>query len=317
MRPPGFWQHDGVIPRLLTPVSSLVAELTARRMEQPGWRAPVPVVCCGNASVGGTGKTTLALDLGTRLTRRGARVAFITRGYRSRSRRPSRVSLGHDATDVGDEAMLLSEVAPTFVGADRVASARAAVEAGATVLVMDDGLQNPGLVKDLSFLVIDGAAGFGNGRVLPGGPLREPVAACATRCHAAVLIGEDRGDVGTVLPASLAVLRARLQPEGPDLCGRRVVAFAGIGRPAKFFTTLQEAGADIVWHRGFPDHHAYHPAELRRLEKRAARLDAVLVTTPKDAVRLPRDWQAKVIVAGVSLAWAEESQIEKLLRSVA
>ena len=317
MRPPGFWQHDGVIPRLLTPISSLVAEFAARRMEQPGWRVPVPVVCCGNASVGGTGKTTLALDLGARLTRRGARVAFLTRGYRGQSRGTSRVSLGHDATDVGDEAMLLSEVAPTFVGADRAASARAAVEAGATVLVMDDGLQNPGLVKDLSFLVIDGAAGFANGRVLPAGPLREPVAACARRCHAAVLIGEDRGDVGTVLPARLAVLRARLQPEGLDLTGRRVVAFAGIGRPSKFFATLQEGGADIVWHRSFPDHHAYHPAELRRLEKRAARLDAVLVTTPKDAVRLPLEWQAKVIVVGVSLAWAEESQIETLLGSVA
>jgi tetraacyldisaccharide 4'-kinase len=317
MRPPGFWEHDGLIPRLLAPLSNLAAELTARRMAQPGWRVPVPVVCCGNASVGGTGKTTLALDLGVRLTRRGARVAFLTRGYRSRSHGTSRVSLGHDATDVGDEAMLLSEVAPTFVGADRVASARAAVAAGATVLVMDDGLQNPGLVKDLSFLVIDGAAGFGNGRVLPGGPLREPVAACARRCHAAILIGEDRGDVGTVLPASLAVLRARLQPQGPDLTRRRVVAFAGIGRPAKFFATLQEAGAEIAWHRGFPDHHAYHPAELRRLEKRAAKLDAVLVTTPKDAVRLPLDWQAKVLVAGVSLAWADDSHIETLLGSVA
>ncbi len=317
MRPPGFWQHDGLLPRLLAPISSLAAEFTARRMEQPGWRVPVPVVCCGNASVGGTGKTTLALDLGARLTRRGARVAFLTRGYRSRGRGTSRVAIGHDATDVGDEAMLLAEVAPTFVGADRVASARAAVAAGATVLVMDDGLQNPGLVKDLSFLVIDGAAGFGNARVLPGGPLREPVAACASRCHAAVLIGEDRGDVGVVLPATLPVLRARLQPKGPDVAGRRVLAFAGIGRPAKFFATLREAGADIAWHRGFADHHPYHPAELRRLEKRAAKLGAVLVTTPKDAARLPLDWQAKVIVVGISLVWAEEGQIEKLLDAVA
>ncbi len=317
MRPPAFWQHDGLLPRLLAPISSLVAEVTARRMEQPGWRAPVPVVCCGNPGVGGAGKTTLALDLGVRLTRRGARVAFLTRGYRGKSRGTSRVSLGHDATDVGDEAMLLSEVAPTFVGADRVATARAAVEAGATVLVMDDGLQNPGLVKDLCFLVIDGAAGFGNGRVLPGGPLREPVAACAHRCHAAVLIGDDRGDVGMALPARLAVLRARLQPDAPEVSGRRVVAFAGIGRPSKFFTTLEEAGADVVWRRGFPDHHAYHPAELRRLQKRADRLHATLITTPKDAVRLPLEWRADVMVAGVSLAWAEETQIETLLGSVA
>ena len=317
MRAPRFWQHDGVLPRLLSPVSALVAEITARRMAEPGWRPPIPVVCCGNVGVGGAGKTTLALDLGARLTRRGARVAFLTRGYRGRSRGTSRVSVGHDARDVGDEAMLLAEVAPTFVGADRVASARAAVDAGATVLVMDDGLQNPGLVKDLSFLVIDGVAGFGNRRVLPAGPLREPVAACARRCHAAVLIGEDGGDVGTTLPANMAVLRARLQPDATDVAGRRVLAFAGIGRPSKFFTTLQEAGADIAWQRGFPDHYAYHESELIRLQKRAARLDAVLVTTPKDAVRLPTEWRAQVMVVGVSLVWADEAQIETLLGGVA
>ena len=246
MRAPGFWQHDGVLARLLSPVSNLVADVTARRMAQPGWRAPVPVVCCGNVGVGGAGKTTLAIDLGQRLIARGAHVAFLTRGYRGRVTGVSRVTLGHEVKDVGDEAMLLGAIAPTFVGADRVASAKAAVEAGATVLVMDDGLQNPGLVKDLAFLVIDGVAGFGNGRVLPAGPLREPVAACAARCHAAVVIGEERVDIGALLPARLAVLGATLQPESPQLRGRRVVAFAGIGRPSKFFATLAEAGAIIV-----------------------------------------------------------------------
>ena len=316
MHAPRFWQHDGVLARLLSPLSGPVAELAARRMEHPGWRVPIPVVCCGNVGVGGAGKTTLALDLGQRLARRGARVAFLTRGYGGRVQNAARVTLGHEVRDVGDEALLLAAVATTFVGADRVASAKAAVRAGATVLVMDDGLQNPGLVKDLSLLVVDGVTGFGNGRVLPAGPLREPVAACAARCHAAVVIGREHPAIGSHLPASLPVLRATLQPRAAGLAGRRVLAFAGIGRPAKFFATLAEAGAEIAGQRGFPDHHVFHPAELRRLRRRAAKLGAVLVTTPKDAVRLPPEWRDQVQVAGVSLSWADEAQIERMLSEV-
>ena len=317
MRAPGFWQRDGLLSRLLAPFSGPVADATARRMAQPGWRPPVPVVCCGNPGVGGAGKTPLALDLGARLTRRGARVAFLTRGYGGRGQTAARVTLGHEVRDVGDEALLLAAVAPTFVGADRVASAKAAVEAGATVLVMDDGLQNPGLVKDLSFIVVDGAVGFGNGRVLPAGPLREPVAASAARCQAAIVIGDEHPSIGRLLPLHLPVLRATLRPEAPDLAGRRVLAFAGIGRPSKFFTTLAEAGAVLVGHRAFADHHRFHPAELRRLQRRAEKLDAVLVTTPKDAVRLPPEWLEVVHVADASLAWADETQIERLLSEVA
>ena len=317
MRAPRFWQHDGRLARLLAPLSGPVAELAARRMEQPGWRAPIPVVCCGNVGVGGAGKTTLALDLGQRLARRGARIAFLTRGYGGRVQKAARVTLGHEARDVGDEALLLAAVAPTFVGADRVASAKAAFQAGATVLVMDDGLQNPGLVKDLSFMVVDGVAGFGNGRVLPAGPLREPVAACAARCDAAIVIGPEHAAIGTHLPTSLPVLRAALRPEAPGMAGRRVLAFAGIGRPSKFFATLAEAGAEIAGHHSFADHHVFHPADLRRLHRRATKLGAVLVTTPKDAVRLPTEWRDRVEVAGVLLSWADETQIERMLSEVA
>ena len=317
MRAPAFWQHDGLIARLLSPLSRPVADMTARRMLQPGWRAPIPVVCCGNVGVGGAGKTTLALDLGKRLVRRGARVAFLTRGYGGRQRGTVRVLLGHEARDVGDEALLLAAVAPTFVGADRVASAKAAADAGATVLVMDDGLQNPGLVKDLSFLVVDGVAGFGNGRVLPAGPLREPVSAGATRCKAAIVIGKEHPAIGVALASTLPVLRATLRPEPTGLAGQRVLAFAGIGRPSKFFATLAEAGADIVGRRAFADHHIFHPTELRGLHRRATKLEAVLVTTPKDAVRLPPEWRPQVRVAGVRLDWADETQIETMLNEVA
>jgi tetraacyldisaccharide 4'-kinase len=309
----GFWQRDGLLPWLLAPVSRIVAGATARRVARPGWRAPVPVICCGNVGVGGAGKTTLALDLGERLTRRGAQVAFITRGYRGDAKGSLRVAPGHEAGLVGDEALLLAALAPTYVGADRAASAQLAVAAGATVLVMDDGLQNPGLIKDLSLLVVDGEVGFGNGRVLPAGPLREPVAAGAGRCQAALLIGEDRHGALAALPPGLPVLRARLRPEAPELAGRRVLAFAGIGRPSKFFTTVAEAGADVAGEQGFPDHHPFTQAEWDQLCARAAALGAELVTTPKDAVRLPPAWQARVLVAGVSLAWDGDAQIEGLL----
>jgi tetraacyldisaccharide 4'-kinase len=313
MYAPDFWARDGVLPRLLAPVSHLVAASTARRLARRGWRAPVPVVCCGNVTVGGSGKTTLALDLGARLLRRGARVAFLTRGYGGRVRAVVQVAPGDDAAQVGDEALLLAALAPTFVSADRAAGARAAVAAGATVLVMDDGLQNPGLVQDLPLLVIDGATGFGNGRVLPAGPLREPVATGAARCQAAVLIGADATHAAALLPPGLPVLRADLAPDAADLAGQRVLAFAGIGRPSKFFATLAQAGVQVVDQAAFPDHHPFRPAELQRLLRRAADLGAVLVTTPKDAVRLPPAIRDQVRVAGVSLLWADAAQIEWLL----
>ena len=316
MRAPAFWQTDGALPQLLAPISTIVEGATARRVARAGWRAPVPVVCCGNAGVGGAGKTTLALDLGARLLRRGARVAFLTRGYGGQVKQTVRVNDTHDAAAVGDEALLLAALAPVFVGANRAASAQAAVANGATVLVMDDGLQNPGLLKDLSFLVIDGMAGFGNGRVLPAGPLREPVHAAAARCRAAVLIGPDAGGAALALPASLPVLHATLRPDATGLAGSRVLAFAGIGRPAKFFATLVEAGAVLAGTRAFPDHHPFRPTELRRLARRAEALGAVLVTTPKDAARLPPEWRARVAVAGVSLSWADEAPLEALLGDV-
>jgi tetraacyldisaccharide 4'-kinase len=313
MHAPGFWWRDGVLPRLLGPVSSVVAAATARRVSRSRWRAPVPVVCCGNVTVGGAGKTTLALDLGARLTRRGVHVAFLTRGYGGRVREAVCVGPAHDASQVGDEAMLLAAVAPTWVCADRAAAARAAIASGATVLVLDDGLQNPGLVQDLPLLVIDGATGFGNGRVLPAGPLREPAAVGAQRCRAAVLIGPDRAGALPLLPPTLTVLQASLTPDAPGLAGRRVVAFAGIAHPSKFYATLAQAGAQVMEAVDFPDHHPFSPAELTRLFARARALDATLVTTPKDAVRLPPDIRARVQVAGVSLAWADERQIEALL----
>ncbi len=312
MRAPAFWRHDGLLPTLLSPAARIYAAATARRLSRPGWRAPVPVICCGNASAGGTGKTTLALDLGARLAARGDAPAFLSRGYGGRVHVPMQVAPRDDARRVGDEARLLAEVAPCFVGVDRAATARLAIAAGARVVVMDDGLQNPSLEKTFSILVIDGEAGFGNGRVIPAGPLREPVAQAASRCRAAVLIGPDRHHALAALPPGLKVLRCALQSIDAPV-GLRVFAFAGIGRPEKFFNTLADAGVHLVGRLAFPDHFFYRPADITRIMQAAAEQGAVAVTTPKDAVRLPQAARAWVRVVGVRLVWEDPRALDVML----
>ena len=316
MRPPEFWRHDGLMSRLLAPAGALAAGLTARRVTRPGWRAPVPVLCCGNAGVGGAGKTTVALDVARRLLARGVAVHCLSRGYGGRSRGVLRVDPAmHDAVLVGDEPLLLAAVAPTWVAADRGSSARAAVQAGAQALLLDDGLQNPTLVQDAALLVIDGAAGFGNGRVMPAGPLRESVAAAAARCRAAVLIGSDTAHARAALPPGLPVLTASLRSDAA-LDGLRVLAFSGIAHPAKFHDTLRRAGAVVAERMEFPDHHRFSGTELDRVLAHAAALDAVPVTTPKDAVRLPAAIRSRVQVVGVALAWDDPAALERLLAEV-
>ena len=319
-RAPGFWRHGGgvLLPALLSPLAAIAAASTARRVAQPGWRAPVPVICCGNVTVGGAGKTTLALDIAARLAARGIAAHMLLRGYGGSSRGVHRVNPKDPVRLVGDEALLLAAVAPTWIGADRAASARAALAAGAQALVMDDGLQNPTLQKTLSLLTIDGAFGFGNRRVMPAGPLREPVAAGAARCQAAVLIGPDQTGVLDLLPPVLPVLRARLVP-GPEIAahaGRRVLAFAGIASPEKFFTGLQQAGVVLAGRLPFPDHHPFVEPELREIIAKARALQVRPVTTPKDATRIPSALRAEFDIIGVTLKWENPAEIEALITAL-
>jgi tetraacyldisaccharide 4'-kinase len=317
MTPPGFWRYGtrSPLPALLSPLSMLAARITQARVSRPGWAAAVPVLCCGNATVGGAGKTTLALDLGARLIARGLTMHFLTRGHGGAARGCLRVDPEvHDAAMVGDEALLLAAIAPCWVGADRAVSARAALADGAHILVMDDGLQNPSLVQTCPILVIDGASGFGNGRVLPAGPLREPVAAAAARASAAVLIGPDATGALALLPPSLPVLRAWLVPGAiAGLPSRRVLAFAGIARPEKFFASVGQAGLELAGKQEFADHHAYSAREMRTLGARAAGLGAILLTTPKDHVRIAAEHRGTVHVLGVSLGWEDEAALDRML----
>jgi tetraacyldisaccharide 4'-kinase len=320
MRPPRLWQSHGPLALALSPLGWFTAQATARRVARPGWHAPVPVICCGNASVGGSGKTPLCLDILARLRRQGVDAHALTRGYGGGLRGPARVDpLVHTAADVGDEALLLAAVAPVWIGADRAASARLAIAAGAQALVMDDGLQNPSLVKTLSLLVVDGGAGFGNGYLIPAGPLREPVSKAASRCAAVVLIGHDTSGAAAALPPALPVLQADLEP-GPDmlaLAGQRVIAFAGIGRPEKFFATLEQAGIAAVQQVAFPDHHAFTAADFASLHAAARKDHAVLVTTAKDFVRIGAAARAGITALPVSLRWRDETAIDRLLAAAA
>jgi tetraacyldisaccharide 4'-kinase len=312
---PEFWRQDGLAARLLSPLAWAHAEASRARwaLAHP-WRAPVPVVCVGNAVAGGAGKTPVAIALAERLVAHGLKPHLLSRGYGGREAGPLAVDpLRHDAAEVGDEPLLLARAAPTWVARDRVAGARAAIAAGAAILVMDDGLQNPSLAKDLSLLVVDGGYGFGNGRGLPAGPLREPLARTLGRADAVVLIGEDEAHVTPRL-AGKRVLEARLVPVAGARVSGRVIAFAGIGRPEKFFRTLEAAGAAIVARRAFPDHHPYRAAELERLAGAAE--DATLVTTAKDWVRLPEAWQRRVSVLEVTVEWRDAAALDALLAPV-
>jgi tetraacyldisaccharide 4'-kinase len=285
-------------------------------MARPGQSLPLPVICCGNATAGGAGKTTVALDLGERLQARGLAAHFLLRGYGGKLKGPAQVDLAkHDSRAVGDEALLLAAIAPTWVSADRAVGGAAAQAAGAQAIIMDDGLQNPTLAKTLSLLIIDGSYGFGNGRVIPSGPLREPVFAAAARCQAAVLIGEDETGALAQLPADLPVLRARLVP-GPEaaaLAGKPVVAFCGIANPRKFFSTLQEAGAVLVARHSFADHYPFDDQEIRDLLAEAEKLRATPVTTRKDIVRIPPALRSGIQVVSIALAWDDPAAIEALL----
>jgi tetraacyldisaccharide 4'-kinase len=321
MHAPEFWLTDGVAPRLLAPAAAIwAAAARYRQRHAKRVRAAVPIICVGNLVAGGQGKTPVALAIAAELTAQGAAPWFLTRGYGGSQKGPLLVSRhSHDATEVGDEALLLDQAAPTIVARDRPAGAAFAAHGGASVIIMDDGFQNPSLVKDLSLVVIDGFYGFGNGRVMPAGPLREAVVDGLARAQAVVIVGEDRHGLSRRLPGSCPVLAADLSVRGDnDLWrGRRVVAFAGIGRPAKFFDTLAGLGADLVVARSFADHHRYEPHVIQQLAAEAQRLDAHLVTTSKDAVRLAPPERALVSVLAVDLVWRDPAAIRSLLAGLA
>lgn len=318
MRAPEFWSRRSPLACGLAPLG--VAYGLGARLRQGlarPHRVTAPVICIGNLTVGGAGKTPTALAVATMLRGLGHRPHFLTRGYGGRLAGPVRVDPAvHTAADVGDEPLLLAAEAPCWVARDRPAGAEAAVADGADVVVMDDGLQNTRLAKDLCLAVVDAEAGFGNGFVLPAGPLREFVADGLERVQAVVAVGGDGGRVRALLPAAgrgKPVLAARFVLRAPALPGRRVFAFAGIARPAKFFDSLRALGCDIAGTAGFPDHHPFRADELAALRRQAEAAGAVLVTTAKDHVRLPATEREAVVRVDGTLVFEEPQAVVALL----
>lgn len=330
MRAPGFWFTAPDRPdwraRALAPLAAVYAGATAARLARGAgtrWRAPVPVICIGNINVGGTGKTPTVIALAGMLQARGRAVHVVTRGHGGRLRGPLRVDeRRHSAEDVGDEALLLAAFTPTWVARNRAAGAGAAARAGAEAIILDDGFQNPALAHDLALVVVDAGHGFGNGRVIPAGPLREPVAAGIARADMVLSIGPQAAQTafdaawGGQLP--LPRLCGALEPlaTGMDWAGMPVFAFAGIGHPEKFFATLRELGGRLVGARALDDHQRLDVRLLSRLEQEAAKAGAQIVTTEKDAVRLPPGWRARVLTVPVRLRLADPAPLIAALEKI-
>jgi tetraacyldisaccharide 4'-kinase len=311
MRAPEFRQRRGPTALLLAPLGTVYgASVAWKARHAKPYRAAARVICVGNLTAGGSGKTPVALALGARLKARGESVFFLTRGYGGAEHGPAQVQSDSSAARMGDEALLLARTAPTIVARDRAEGAAYAIARGANTIVMDDGHQNFTLAKDLSIVVVDGESGFGNGLMIPAGPLREPVAQGLSRTDAVVIMGHGDPDLGAYKGP---VLRARLFASGDAFRGRRVFAFAGIGRPEKFLASLEKAGAIVTGTQFFADHHPYRDAEIAALKARAG--DAELVTTEKDLVRLNAESRAGVTVLPVKACFDDEAALDRLLDS--
>jgi tetraacyldisaccharide 4'-kinase len=318
MKTPAFWNKpNSPLSLLLSPIGRLYMATTARRLRRTHpYRASIPVICVGNLTAGGTGKTPIVRDLATRLALKGRQPHILSRGYGGREHGPLKIDPSvHSAADIGDEPLLIAQDAPCWISADRAAGAKCIAAEGADVIIMDDGYQNPSLHQDLRLIVVDGETGFGNGRGIPAGPLRENIRAGIARADALIVMGEDRNDQIRSLADKTLILNAHI--ETSSLAGARFVAFAGIGRPGKFCITLENAGAVVVGFHEFGDHHAYSETELEKLAADAKRLNADLVTTEKDWIRLSASWRTRVRAIPAHVRWCDEAALNALLDRVA
>ncbi|MCK1513460.1 tetraacyldisaccharide 4'-kinase [Bradyrhizobium sp. 190] len=320
MREPGFWHGPASLnAHLLKPLAALYGAIAAKRLQRKGLNAGIPVLCVGNYHVGGAGKTPTVLALAKLLRELGETPVVLSRGYGGKLGGPVRVDpIRHAASDVGDEPLMLASALPVVVSRKRAEGVPLARAQGATVILMDDGFQSPAVVKDASLIVIDSERGLGNGQVFPAGPLRAPLRPQLARTDALIIVGNGSAaaSVATEIAAQgKPVLAAHLKPDAAQVAqlrGKRVLAFAGIGDPTRFFNTLRASGIEVAGQRAFADHHAYSQAEIESLIAEAKRDGLTLVTTEKDLARL-RDWSQQIVPFPVTLEFSDPVQLRKFV----
>jgi tetraacyldisaccharide 4'-kinase len=320
MREPGFWHGPASLTaHLLKPLAALYGAVAAQQMRRKGLKAGIPVFCVGNYHVGGAGKTPTVLALAKLLRELGETPVVLSRGYGGKLRGPVRVDpRRHAASDVGDEPLMMADALPVIVSRKRADGVPLARAQGATVILMDDGFQSPAIVKDAALIVIDGTRGVGNGQVFPAGPLRAPLRPQLARTDALIIVGA--GSAASAIAAEIVaqskpVLSAHLKPDATqvaELRGKRVLAFAGIGDPARFFNTLRASGIDVAAERFFADHHPYTQAEIESLLAEAKHDGLTLVTTEKDLARL-RDTSQQTVPFRVTLEFDDPALLRKFV----
>jgi tetraacyldisaccharide 4'-kinase len=326
MREPGFWHRPSSWKsHLLRPLAALYGAVAARRLRRQGFDAGIPVICVGNYHVGGAGKTPTVLALAKLLRELGETPVVLSRGYGGRLRGPVMVDPArHLASDVGDEPLMMSLVVPVAVARNRIDGVALAKSQRASVILMDDGFQNPSVTKDASLIVIDSQRGLGNGRVLPAGPLRAPLKPQLARTDALVVVGD--GKAGVEVAAAVGteggrVFAAQLKADETSVAAlrdKRLLAFAGIGDPARFFRTLRSCGLEVVRERGFADHHVFSESDFDALQADARRDQLTLVTTEKDFARLrggtePPAFGSEIEAFAVTLEFADADGVRKFL----
>ncbi len=326
IRAPEFWNYKHgraaapFLRAVLTPLGLLYAKATASRIANTQSYDPgIPVISVGNATMGGTGKTPLTAYLLASFNRFDINAHSLSRGYGGSEKGPLKVSFKHSYKQVGDEPLLLARHGTAWVSVGRDDGARAIKGAGGELIILDDAHQNPQIKKTLSFLVVDGEIGFGNERVFPAGPLREPVKAALSRTDAVILMlpfsgfKPDAELLDKLKPKP--VIRAYLSPSNPPPQGK-LFAFAGIGRPDKFFAALRRAGAELVDSLAFANHKPYSPEDIKNLLELAKEYDAQLITTEKDYVRLPKGFEKHVTSWPVSVRFEDELGLRRILHPI-
>ena len=275
----------------------------------------IPVICVGNLTVGGSGKTPVVITLCRFLSGIGKSTSILTRGFGGKEKGPIFVSTNlHQSLDVGDEPLMMAHSLDVCVSRNRPLGANHILDKKKyDCIVMDDGLQNPTLKKDLNIAVFDGKFGIGNGFLLPAGPMRQKLEVGIQNIDLVIFNGKDETGLGQKIPPHIPIFTGELQPDEEiveKMKNRRVYGFAGIGNPSRFFKTLNNIGADLVGEAHFADHHPYTNADLTQLYEEAMQSGAELVTTQKDWMRLPTDWRDRVLTVPVRIHFSADDTIK-------